>query len=231
MFRYTNSQLPRTNEKPVIMPNLKGTDTNEIFNNEVNQFNYRPVMMESSERSHYFKKPEKNPLVPSHPLDRYSSNAYFDPNFESLEYDRLAFRANLPRAIDSGVKNKSGYNIMVDANGEDDYKSKDELRTGKQLYWNKYHQFSLNNEAGQSFDNAYQGLHEENRYAINDVYGSENKAFSHRIVDPNITAKPLGKRAEIDDFNTFHFSSDNVERPLNIAVNGYNSVQLQNVPL
>lgn len=232
MFRYSTSQLPRnTEEKYVITNNLRGTTTQEIINNDIKQFNYRPVVMASAERSHYFKKPEKNPVVPSHPLDRYSSKAYFDPNFESLEYDRLAFRGNLPRAIDSGVKNKGGYNIMVDAYGDEL-----EQTTGKQLDPDHYHQYTLNTLADSSFDSSYQGLHEENRYSLND---RNNMAYAHRITDPNISSVPLAIPERLDkstlqsrgEFVPFPYSSDNIQRPDMIRPNDYNSNNLSEIPL
>jgi len=240
MFKYSTSQLPRSiEEKQLIVNNLKGTTTQEIINNDIKQFNYRPVVMsESSERSHYFKKPEHNPLVPSHPLDRFSNKttAYFDPNFESLEYDRLAFRGNLPRAIDSGLKNKSGYNVLVDAYGDELDYNNSERKTGSQFNWNKYHQYTLNTEAGQSFDKSFQGLHEENRYSLND---RNNQSYSHRIYDTNITTVPIDTPERLDksalqsrgEFTPFPYSSDNIVRPSVISTNDYNTVNLQGIPL
>ena len=238
MFNYSISQLPHnTEEKHVVMDNLRGTTTQEIINNDIKQFNYRPVVMESAERSHYFKKPERNPLVPSHPLDRYSSkNAYYDPDFESLEYNRLAFRGNLPRAIDSGIKNKGGYNIMVDAFSEELDYNDSERNDGKQLNHNQYHQYKLNTQAGQSFDSSYQGLHEENRYAIND---SNNLSYSHRINDPSISTIPIAAPQRLDksalrsrgEFSSFPYSSDNIQRPVEVKANDYNSINLKSTPL
>lgn len=215
-MNYSSPQLPKTTASPMRMATLNGCDTNGLFNPEVNQFNYRPVMMKTSERSHYFTKPEKNPIVPRHPLDRYSSaegyTGYYDPNWESLEYDRLQFRGNLPRAIKSGAK--VGYNVLVDAFGEHEYKTYDEDRTWKKLdqHGNRLHQFELNNDKGRSFDGAYNGIHEENRYSLNEVY--DNNSYKHRLNDPNLTT-----------------------RPLNAGVNpsftsiGYNSVSLSDKPL
>ena len=233
---YAEPQLPKTTIKPMKMENLPGSTNSDIFNRDINCFNYRPVMMQSAERSHYYERPQQNPEVPRHPLHRYSSTAYYDPEFESLEYDRLQFRGNLPRAIDSGVKNKSGYNVMIDALTDKDYMTEDERATVTKLDRIHAHQFKLNDEEGTSFDKAFNGIHEENRYRINDTLGSDNTAYMHRINDPHISAIPLKRSATsctargTNDV-TFHYSSDNIERPTNVRTYEYNDMHLADAPL
>ena len=182
---YSVAQLPKTDIRGIRIPRNGSNDFDSIVNPEIGQFNYRPVISVNERRIDGKKKFE----------------GYFDPNFESLEYDRLMFRGNLPRAIDSGIKNKSGYNVLIDGLGE-------EMKIGR----NRYHRFVLNKQKGNVFDDAHGGINDVKRYRINDTHGSENGAYKHQIIDPNITTKPL-------------------RYPINIKSYGYDFVEIPDVPL
>ena len=199
---YSVAQLPKTEIGGIRIPRNGSNDFDSIVNPEIGQFNYRPVISVDERKCDRMRNNER----------KKKFEGYFDPNFESLEYDRLMFRGNLPRAIDSGVKNKSGYNVLIDSLGEDDYirneERGDEIRIGK----NRHHRFVLNKQKGNVFDDAHGGVNDVKRYRINDTHGSENGAYKHQIIDPNITTKPL-------------------RYPINVKSYDYNFVEIPDVPL
>lgn len=236
MHKYTVAQLPHVENENRMLNNC-GVRNEDIINNAVNQYSYRPVLPNSSERSHYFVKPERNPLVPGHPLDRYSSGGYYDPCWESLENDRLQFHASLPASIISGLKNKSKYNVVIDAlSNEDLYKDDAELEVGKNDR-SGIHAYKLNDTVGGGFDRTFNGLHEEKRYAINDTHGTGSLAYAHKLNDPCYDDVPIHNnflhkppRYESND-PVFHYSSDNIRRPVNVESSGEETIGLVDVPL
>lgn len=200
---HTTSELPHTGYY-VKIDKLRGVQTNDIINNDIKQFNYRPSVMKDQEQSHYFKKPSG-----SHPLARYSDGGYYDPSWESLENDRLQYHASLPASIISGVKNKSKYNVMVDAGTDNNYEGGFNDR-------NMFHQFSLNTDVGKGFEDDYGGIHDERRNSINETHGTSSRAYAHRINDP--------------------FYDEGVMRDYSgtkrtLEVSDYNAVDLNDVPI
>lgn len=191
---FSVAQLPKTEIGGIRIPKNGSSGFDSVINPEIKQFNYRPVIS-VDERNDGKKKLE----------------GYFDPNFESLEYDRLMFRGNLPRAIDSGVKNKSKYNVLIDSLGEDDYIRNEERGDEITIGRNRHHRFVLNKQKGNVFDDAH-GVNDAKRYRINDTHGSENGIYKHQIIDPNITTKPL-------------------RYPINVKSYDYDFVETSNVPL
>lgn len=249
MFRVSAAQLPHTENVEIQrMINLQGSTNEDIITNEVNQFKYRPVVMNTSaERSHYFNKYDKQGLTPdeayisgkSHPLARYSSNGYYDPAWESIEYDRLAYHASVADSIISSTHNKSMYNTMVDVySNENMYKDPSELAVGSNTRTG-LHEFQLNQDVGNSFDSTFNGVHEENRYSINDTHGTSSMAYGHRIYDPYNRCEPidvrLSKNRNVNksssDGPTFHYSSEDVNRNINVEHSGLNVVDTNGIPL
>ena len=238
MFKYATAELPKADNRDVRINNLRGTRNEDVINKSVDQHSHRLVLTESAERSHYFERPEKNPVVPRHPLDRYSHGGYYDPCWESIEEDRLAFHASVPSSIISDLKNKAKYNVAIDAlSNEDMYKLHAERDVGKNDRTG-IHAFKLNDTVGDSFDRTFNGLHEEKRYAINDTHGTGSASFAHKLNDPCASeCVPIAQRFyrcpphyESND-PVFHFSSDNVYRPIHIESSGYNTVDLGDIPL
>ncbi len=83
-----------------------------LFNSSLNYNAHVSTIPGSAEVSQYFVNPKEG----KHPLTKFNSpphyvQGYYDPSFESTEYDRCEFRGNLPRAIISGKKDL--YNVMV----------------------------------------------------------------------------------------------------------------------
>lgn len=237
------AQLPHVDRDIMPMTSLPGTTNDEIFNNDIHHFNYRPVLMESSERSHYFNKYDNKGLAPgnkSHPLARYSSQTgYFDPNWESLENDRLAYHASLSNSIISSLRNKSKYNVLVDCfSNENIYKDEQELRVGPNTR-RGLHEFELNTDVGNSFDRTFNGIHEENRYSINDTHGTSSMAYGHKINDPNSPFDSVDycisagrtKPNNFPDTPKFNFSSQDVKRNVNIEHSNSTTVDIDGTPL
>ena len=195
---YSIAQLPKTDIEGIKIPRNGSNDFDSIVNPEIGQFNYRPVISTDERKEERGRKKKLE--------------GYFDPNFESLEYNRLMFRGNLPRAIDSGVKNKNGYNVLIDSLGEDDYVRNEERNDEIKIGRNRHHRFVLNKQKGNVFDDAHGGINDVKRYRINDTHGSENGAYKHQIIDPNIAIKPLNY-------------------PINVKSYSYDFVEIPDIPL
>lgn len=219
---FQSAQLPKVSINPERINNINKPDENLLFNSSVDYNLNIPSLpaVPSAEVSHYYVRPSEG----KHPLTKYSSppkyvQGYYDPSFESLEYDKLEFRGNLPRSIRSNERDN--YNVMVHC--ENTLPDKFARHDDRSYH---YHRYELNDsvKGGKIYDSAYDTTHEANRYSLNNT--GTNMAYAHRINDPNIHA-PWNQNNDV----SFPYTNSNILRPTKPEKIGYDMIDLDDVPV